>query len=505
MGKAKRDLIEGRRYAPVCLGDVCVLGLGVSGAAVVDHLLCQPAGRVSSLTVFAGEGSAPTAETDRLEAAGATVIFSDEVTGRFSLCIASPGISASSSFYRSAQAASAELISEVELAWRESPEDARWVGITGTNGKTTTTALLAHLLTEAGFAAVACGNIGDACIHVVAQDVGGDDACLCGKQRIYVAEVSSYQLASIRSFAPEVGIFLGITPDHLVWHGSFEAYAEAKGNMLANMEAAGGCAILDATNDRVREEVKRLRRKETRSGFTYIPLGTKAGIGTDMRSACASANAAYLDDAHHLHVAYEDGEYALVDADGLQIRGIHNVVNALAASAAAIALGADAVQVTRALASFKPLEHRIEPAGEAQGVSFYNDSKATNVDATLVALTAFPGRPLIVMLGGRDKLGPLDELVDACVEHGKAVVVFGEAKERFEAAFRKRINCSQSPLQLLQADSFDEAFAQAVRVARAGDVVLLSPACASFDEFTCFEERGQHFKDLVRALGRADA
>lgn len=99
----------------------------------------------------------------------------------------------------------------------------------------------------------------------------------------------------------------------------------------------------------------------------------------------------------------------------------------------------------------------------------------------------------------------LDELVDACVEHGKAVVVFGEAKERFEAAFRKRINCSQGPLQLLQADSFDEAFAQAVRVARAGDVVLLSPACASFDEFTCFEERGQHFKDLVRALGRADA
>ena len=275
--------------------------------------------------------------------------------------------------------------------------------------------------------------------------------------------------------------------------------------MLANMEAVGGCVILDATNDRVREEVKRLRKAETRSGFTYIPLGTKAGIGTDMRSACGAANAAFFDDAHHLHVAYEDGEYALVDADGLQIRGVHNLVNALAASAAAIALGADAVQVTRALASFKPLEHRIEPAGEAQGVSFYNDSKATNVDATLVALTAFPGRPLIVMLGGRDKLGPLDELVDACEEHGKAVVVFGEAKERFEAAFREGIDGSQSSLHLLQADTFDEAFAQAVHVARAGDVVLLSPACASFDEFTCFEERGQHFKDLVRALGRADA
>ena len=173
--------------------------------------------------------------------------------------------------------------------------------------------------------------------------------------------------------------------------------------------------------------------------------------------------------------------------------------------ASTIALGADAVQVTRALASFKPLEHRIEPAGEAQGVSFYNDSKATNVDATLVALTAFPGRPLIVMLGGHDKLGPLDELVDACEEHGKAVVVFGEAKERFEAAFREGIDGSQSSLHLLQADTFDEAFAQAVHVARAGDVVLLSPACASFDEFTCFEERGQHFKDLVRALGRADA
>ncbi len=505
MGEANRDLVEGRRCAPACLGDVCVLGLGVSGTAVLDYLLRQPAGRTSSLTVFAGEGSAPTPETDRLEAAGVTVVFSDEVAGQFSLCIASPGISASSEFYRSAQAASAELISEVELAWRESPQDALWVGITGTNGKTTTTALLAHLLTDAGFAAAACGNIGDACIHVVAQDVLEDDACLCGKRRIYVAEVSSYQLASIRAFAPEAGIFLGITPDHLVWHGSFEAYAQAKGNMLANMEAAGGCAILDATNDRVCEEVKRLRKAEARQGFTYIPLGTKAGITGDMRIACGAANAAFLDDAHHLHVAYEEGEYALLDADSLQIRGVHNVVNALAASAAAIALGADAGKVTQALASFKPLEHRIEPAGEVRGVSFYNDSKATNVDATLVALTAFPGRPLIVMLGGRDKLGPLDELVDACEEHGKAVVVFGEAKERFEAAFQEKLARSDSFLRLLCADTFNEAFAQAVGIAEAGDVVLLSPACASFDEFTCFEERGQHFKDLVRALGRRDA
>lgn len=485
-------LLQGRKLAPVTLGDVCVLGLGVSGVAVADYLLQQPDGRVSSVTVYAGQADEGDMTARALSNAGAHVVFSDAVEGTYDLCIASPGIPEGSAFYQSGKAASAELISEVELAWRESASDALWVGVTGTNGKTTTTALLAHLLNAAGFRAVACGNIGDACIHAVSNDAA----------QVYVAEVSSYQLASIKDFAPDAGVFLGVTPDHLAWHGSFEAYADAKWKMLANIECAGGTAVLDALNDVSREQVRRLRKADPANSFAYIPIGEKAGLTTDMREACGAANAAYVDEGQHLHVAFREGEYVLCAADALQIKGAHNVVNALAASAAAIALGADGVDVTDALTSFQPLEHRIEPAGTARGISFYNDSKATNVDATLVALSSFPGRELIVMLGGRDKMGPLDELVAACQQHADAVVVYGEAAKRFEEAFQA---ADDGHLRIICANTFDEAFSAAVDAAHPGAVVLLSPACASFDEFSCFEERGTHFKDLVSALAAEKA
>ncbi len=514
MGESKIMLIEGRRFAPLCLGNVCVLGLGVSGSAVVDYLLDQPDGRVRSITVFPGSAPVPDPLLSRLEQAEVSVIGGEKVHGRFDLCIASPGISDQGEFYQTALAASADLISEVELAWRESASDAVWVGVTGTNGKTTTTALLAHVLCEAGFSAVACGNIGDACIHAVAADAmdasrtpqSAFESCAhpSHARRVYVAEVSSYQLASIKRFAPEVGIFLGVTPDHLSWHGSFKAYASAKWNMLESIEAAGGCAVVDATNEVAREQVKRLRKADASSGFTYIPLGAKAGMRADMREVCGAANAAFLDEANHLHAAYQEGEYVLAGRDDLKIKGDHNVVNALAAAAAAIALGADGQDVTRALIAFRPLEHRIEPVGEVAKVGFYNDSKATNVDATLVALTAFPTHPLIVMLGGRDKMGPLEGLVDACRAHAKAVVLFGEAAARFQDAFRARSGNATDHLQVLCVRTFDEAFDKAVSVACPGDVVLLSPACASFDEFSSFEERGRHFKSLVTALGRTN-
>lgn len=492
-------MLEGRKRAPHRLGDVCMLGLGVSGRAVAEYLLAQPEGRVSSLTVYTGTSGAADATAQELAAAGARIVESDQVTGSYHLCIASPGIPESSAFYCSGKAASEELISEVELAWRESPADALWAGVTGTNGKTTTTALLEHLLNAAGFAAVACGNIGDACIHAVGEDVLGA-ACPPVQPRVYVAEVSSYQLASIRHFAPDVGVFLGVTPDHLVWHGSFDAYADAKWKMLENLERSGGVAVLDAVNEVSRQQVRRLRKAPAQGGFAYIPVGAKAGISADMRTCCGAENAAFLDGAGRLHVAFREGEFVLASAEDLQIKGPHNVVNALAASAAALALGADGVAVADALPAFKPLEHRIEPAGTVDGVDFYNDSKATNVDATLVALAAFPERPLVALLGGRDKMGPLDELVAACREHADAVVVFGEAGERFEAAFA---DGADGRLQVVRTRTFDEAFQAATGLARPGSVVLLSPACASFDEFSCFEERGRHFKDLVAALAAA--
>ncbi len=485
------QMIYGRKLAPRCLGDVCLLGLGVTGCAVMRYLAAQPEGRVSSLTVYPGQGGAEVASQDA--PFPVMVMEGDAVAGSYDVCIASPGIPETSGFYRSAKACSKELIGEVELAWRESPADSLWVGVTGTNGKTTTTAMLAQVLDSCGYDALACGNIGSACLDAVVGDLS-ENACPPQGKRVFVAEVSSYQLASIVDFAPEVGIFLGLTPDHLSWHGSFEAYADAKWKMLVSLERAGGVAVMDATNDVVREQVRRARLAHDGEGggFAYIPIGTKAGIKGDMREACGALNAAFLDEADHLHLAFDDGEYVLPSADDLQIKGPHNVLNALAAAAGAVALGADAVKVTEALPEFKPLEHRIEPCGEAQGMSFYNDSKATNVDATLMALGSFPDRPLIVMLGGRDKMGPLDELVASCDEHAKCVVLFGEAAERFADAF------AGSGVHVVRASGFDDAFKAACDAAESGDVILLSPACASFDEFSCFEERGRHFKELVR-------
>ena len=488
--------LAGRKHAPESLGRVLVLGLGKSGKACVEYLRPLLGRRVEALAVAAGaetpEGRA-WAEAQACE--GLRVAFDHEaIEGDYDLCIASPGISERSDFYRSAAAHSAEVVSEVEFAWRESAADAAWVAITGTNGKTTTTALTAHLLQQAGFAAQAVGNIGDACIEAVAA----------GRTSAYVAEVSSYQLASTRRFAPQVAVMLNITPDHLSWHGSHEAYVQAKEKVLANLAGVlGAVAVLDATNDTVRALVRQLRSQpDAERGFAYVPLGTAAGIGGDMRAACGSANAAFLDGEEPgggmLRVALDGRDHALASADELPLKGAHNVGNALAAAAAALALGASTEAVRAGLLGFAPLEHRIEPAGRVGAVECYNDSKATNVDAVLVALRAFAPRKPVVLLGGRDKGTDLAPLVAACQEDAAGVVLFGEARPRFAEAF------SGAAVPVAEALALAEALDAGLALAQPEGIVLLSPACASFDEFSCFEERGRAFKALVadRAAGR---
>lgn len=496
------EMLADKKMAPKNLGRVLVLGLGTSGTAVVKYCLPLRGARVDALCIAAGRKTdASRAAAAEYAAAGAIVAFGEDcvpqlaqaagVSGRFDLCIASPGISENSDFYKAAAAASDEIISEVEFAWRESAADATWVAITGTNGKTTTTALTEHLLQSAGEAARAVGNIGDACIAVVGA----------GNTKVYVAEVSSYQLASTRKFAPNVAVLLNITPDHLHWHGTLEAYRDAKFKLLANLPSVpGAVAVMDATNDVVRAKVRELAAKsDEERGFTYVPFGTADGIAGDMRAKCGSENAAFLGTDGALHVALNGTEHVLCLASELQIPGEHNVSNALAAAAAALAAGASDEAVSAALTTFAPLEHRIEPCGSVNGVACYNDSKATNVDATLKALAAFPHTRPIVLLGGDDKGTDLAELVAEAHQHTQAVVCFGAAGPRFHEAFEAAAADAPAGFQLLQASHMEDALDAALAVAKAGDVVLLSPACASFDEFTCFEQRGDVFKQLVAA------
>lgn len=482
-------LLEEKKHAPQSWGDVLVLGLGTSGKAVASYCVELLSSRVSSLTVAAGSATPAALEAAAaLEAQGARVLFETyDFEDSYDVCVASPGISERSEFYLAARAASGEIMSEVEFAWRESARDAVWVAITGTNGKTTTTALTAHVLSACGRRARAVGNIGDTCIEAVAS----------GEVDCYVAEVSSYQLASTILFRPDVAVLLNITPDHVKWHGSLEAYAEAKRKVYAN--CGEGCVVVaDATNDVVRGFVREMRAlPSAERGYSYVPLGTAAGLSSSMIDACGSDNAAFLDE-DVLTVCLDGVRAELVRADELLVKGEHNASNALAAASAALALGCDVDEVSAALRSFAPLEHRIEPCGSVAGVACYNDSKATNVDATLKALAAFGAARPVVLLGGDDKGTDLSELVAAAQSHCKAVVCFGAARERFLKAFEP----ARGGLEVLSADRLADALERALAFAEPGDVVVLSPACASFDEFSCFEERGEVFKRLVAEHSR---
>ena len=455
-----------------------VLGLGSTGADVAAWGLSHPE-RVTSVTVLGGAGSAPSDVSRSLEDRGATVVWgTEEVHGSYDVCVSSPGISEFSSFFASAAAASGEIMGEPEFAWRLS--SARWCAVPGTNGKTTTTSLIDHLLRGAGLGVRAVGNIGTPCIRAV------DDA---PEGSWLAAELSSYQLACTSELHPRVAVLLNITPDHLAWHRSHEAYAEAKLRVFANM-GADDLAIVDVEDPGVAAHAADIFT----SGRRVLSLGL---------SDPGTPDAAFLRDGV-LTVRLAGKETALVPADDLAIRGPHNVVNALAASAAALACGADAPAVRTGLASFSPLEHRVEPCGEIDGVLYVNDSKATNTDAVEKALTAFPGRDVIVLLGGHDKGTPLEGFSERVCERVRAAVCFGEAGERFQCALEEADRTGDVDIAL--ADDLRDAVDVARSLACRGDVVLLSPACSSFDEFSGFEERGRAFKAYIEqlrcALGR---
>jgi UDP-N-acetylmuramoylalanine--D-glutamate ligase len=344
---------------------------------------------------------------------------------------------------------------------------AQVVGITGTNGKTTTTALVTHLLVEAGIPAEPAGNIGPAAVSVAAT---------MGEAGVIVAEVSSFQLTLAGTFHPRVAALLNITPDHLDYHGSMEAYAAEKAKLF-RYQVTGDTAVIDLDDEGSRP-------------FAAVAGVSGAAVCGVSRLGAAGARAYVRDDVLVLEEGGRAHELAAVC--DLGIKGEHNVSNALAAAACARAAGADFGAITRGLRSFEPIEHRLEPAGVIDGAEYFNDSKATNPDAVMKALTAFGDRSLVLMLGGRNKGVDLRPLAERVSERVRAVVLFGEAAAEFEQAF------AGLPVERVTATGLAEALRTARSNARPGEVVLLSPGCTSFDEFGGYEERGRFFKDLVR-------
>ena len=348
------------------------------------------------------------------------------------------------------------------------------IAITGTNGKTTTTSVADYLLKAAGAASVAVGNIGEPPVN----EIDGR-----AHNEWFVAELSSYQIATTTELHPRVAVLLNITPDHLGWHKSHKNYALAKIKLFDNM-VDDDLAVVDVEDAGIHEFDE----------YIYTPGRRICKVAFDEPEG---EDAAFVRDGKMV-VRLKGVETPLIATSELKISGHHNVINTLCAATAALAVGADVDGVCRGLASFQPLEHRVEPCGEIDGVRYVNDSKATNTDAVEKALTAFPDDDVILLLGGHDKGTPLTDFARVVMDNVRSVVCFGDARERFTAAMDEAD--VDGDVDIAQADDLRDAVDVARSLSSRGDVILLSPACSSFDEFSGYEERGRVFKDYVAQL-----
>jgi len=382
------------------------------------------------------------------------------------LIIPSPGVPADAPLLQSARAKGVTIWSEIELAGRFLR--GRLIGITGSNGKTTTTSLIEHIVRNAGFPTILAGNIGTPLISRVEQT---------NDQTITVAELSSFQLELIETFRPNISVFLNLTPDHLDRHHTLETYGKAKARIFENQTEAD-FAVLNADDP---------------ASTPYAPARPQV-YWFSRKQRVAQGAFVREEEIVFRQAGNEAGVLKLRD---IPLAGAHNVENVLAAVAAARLAGAEAAAIAKGVRSFAGVEHRLEFVAEIGGVLYYNDSKATNVDATLKALDSFPGRILII-LGGKDKGSDYTVLQKPLREKAILALLIGAAADKIE----KQVAGS---VALERAGTIERAVETASHAARPGDVVLLAPACASFDQFQNYEHRGRVFKDLVHQLERQAA
>lgn len=379
------------------------------------------------------------------------------------MIVVSPGVPSDAPILVLAREKNIPIIGEIELASEFATHPI--VAITGTNGKTTTTSLTGEIFKQAGWNTVVAGNIGTAFADVTDQDLG--------ERGIYILEVSSFQLDTIKSFRPKVSAILNITPDHLDRYKNYEAYIQSKFHIADNQR---GHDILIFNYD---DEV-------VRSFADTLSFRT---LGFSLRTELK--NGAYVENDTVMLAVGRERE-ALIPKHEIGIPGPHNLMNAMASSLMAKAMGVSIDSIRKTLRNFKGVEHRIEFVRELNGVKFYNDSKATNVDALYYALQSFQ-EPIILIAGGKDKGNDYSAVRDLVEKHVKAIVAVGDGAGKVKSYFEK-----MKPV-LDAGHSMEKAVNLARGKAEKGDVVLLSPACASFDMFDNYEHRGIVFKDLVNA------
>lgn len=451
----KREYLHG--------GEIAVLGLAKSGTAVTELLLAN------GLKVYASDSAeSPTATENahKLRTLGAEVTAGGhdlERIARAFLVVASPGIPPNAPALVAARSAGVRVVSEIEIALRFLGSS-RIIAVTGTNGKTTTTALIGHILRGLGLDAVDAGNIGTPLAEVALRD----------KPPAWIAlEMSSFQLHDTPSIAPAVGVLTNLSPDHLDRYPTVQEYYADKARLFANASGESRW-ILNADDSAVRRMAGEVR-------------GDKYHFSTHGQAD------AWFDSPTGWLILLGD---LLIERDQIGLLGDHNVANALAAALAVSVADTDfrtddsRDRIRDALRSFNPLAHRLEIVGEYGGVQWINDSKATNVSSTLVAIEGMR-RPTVLLLGGRHKGEPYTRLADAIRKLVKHVIAYGEAGPVVEKDLAGVV-----PVEKLGFD-FDAVIRRARELASPGDAILLSPACSSFDMFKNYEERGARFRKLA--------
>jgi UDP-N-acetylmuramoylalanine--D-glutamate ligase len=386
------------------------------------------------------------------------------------LVVMSPGVPTKVIPARYADRAGAEVIGEIELASRFLR--GRIVGITGSNGKTTTTTLIGEILKDAGLPVEVGGNIGTALISMVENS--RDDGWT-------VVEVSSFQLETIVDFHPTVALCLNVTPNHMDRYETLMDYAAAKHRIFRNQEV-GDVAILNADDEIVSSWKRGLRAH-------VVEFSVRRELEEGL----------FLRNGREIVSRTKDGERVLMLRDEMRLRGLHNVENVLAAVAAGLACGASPDSMRETVKNFKPVEHRLEFVEEIAGVKFYNDSKATSVDATLKALEAFADEEgkVVLILGGLGKKAPYAPLAPLIKARVSKLILIGEDADTIESELK-------DVAKMERASDMRDAVRRSHEAAAPGDIVLLAPACASFDMFKSFEHRGQVFKEAVNELRNAD-
>ena len=436
---------------------VLIMGFSMSGKSAAKYLARH--GADVFITENREQKEEDLKDIQELEGLGIKIEFggnSDEFLNDSYIAIVSPSVPKESELYKKVQEKNIQIISEIELAYKETGRP--FIGITGTNGKTTVTALTSHILSSE-YKAPECGNIGVPPTSLLDDDID-----------YFVCELSSFQMEHTNAFKAQIACWTNFTPDHITWHGTLENYFDAKAKLFRN-PTASAFAVLNGADEKLLE-------------FSKTVGGTVFLFDKEVEDNCC-----YIKDESIFYKRNGKEEFIIKLAD-CPLIGHHNYQNIMCSVIIAKIIGISNEHIQERIKNFVVPEHRLEKVREYNGITFYNDSKATNPEASIVAINSFNNTDVALIAGGRDKLTTLDEFCESVKQHIKTVILIGEATERFEEALKK-----SGFDNILRADSMESAIDKAIELKP--NNVLLSPACASFDMFKGYEERGTVFKNYV--------